>query len=317
MRVSLLAPAAVAIALVSQAGPVLSHAGVQPREARVGAPYRASVSIPHGCEGSTTKSVRVVIPEGVIGVKPMPKAGWTVSTTRGAYARSYPYYHGAVLKEGVKEIVWSGALADENYDEFVFVGFLADTLPAGEMLRFPVYQTCEQGVAEWTEVPAPGQDAHALAKPAPAISLLPAAAKTVSARFTVGSLVIETPWIRATPDGAKVAAGYLKVTNTGTTVDTLTGGAASFANALEVHEMSMVDGVMKMRRLEAGLAIAPGQTVELKPGGHHLMFIGLQQTMKDGQTVKGTLEFEKAGKLGVDFRIAPIGASSTGAHSHH
>jgi copper(I)-binding protein len=263
--------------------------------------------------------VRVEIPEGVIGVKPMLKPGWSIATTRGAYQRSYPYYHGAVLTEGVREIAWSGNLPDDFYDEFVFAGFLADSLEAGTMLHFPVYQDCEQGAHAWTDIPAPGQDAHALKSPAPGIALLPIADKK-SPSFKVGSLVIEAPWARATPGGAKVAGGYLKITNTGKEPDRLTGGTLPIASAVEVHEMAMEKDVMKMRHLADGLEIKAGQSVELKPGGYHLMFMGLSDGLKAGRTVKGTLVFQKAGRVEVEFKVAPLGAQSGGGggggHKH-
>lgn len=137
--------------------------------------------------------------------------------------------------------------------------------------------------------------------------------------FKVGALVIEGPWARATPGGAKVGGAYLKITNTGTEADRLIGGSLPIADAVEVHEMSMNDGIMKMRKLEKGLEIKPGQTVELKPGGFHLMFTGLRAGLKEGQPVKGTLVFEKAGTVEVEYRVAPIGAQSGGAkkQQHH
>ncbi len=303
-----------ALALMSVS--CLAHPSFQVREAKVGAPYRAVVSIPHGCDGSATVSVRVVIPEGVIGVKPMPKAGWSVSTVRGPYQKSYPFYHGQALSEGVREVIWSGKLGDEFFDEFMFEAFLADTLPAGEVLYFPTYQQCEKGEWQWTQIPAPGEDAHKLATPAPGIRLLPAADKTVAASYRIGTLVVEGPWARATPGGAQVAAGYLKITNTGSTPDRLVGGTFPLAGAVEVHEMASSDGVMKMRRLENGLEIAPGKTIELKPGGYHLMFTGLREGLKVGEAAKARLTFEKSGTVDVEFRIAPIGAQSAG-HSHH
>jgi copper(I)-binding protein len=247
----------------------------------------------------------------------MPKPGWAISTVRGPYARSYPFYHGQTLTEGVREIAWSGRLADDFIDDFVFAGFLADTLPAGEMLFFPTYQECEKGEWRWIEVPSAGQDAHALAQPAPGVRLLPAAQKAETRTYKVGSLVIEAPWTRATPGGAQVAGGFLKVTNTGSQPDRLIGGTLAPAATVEVHEMTMSDGVMKMRRLEKGLEIAPGQTVELKPGGYHMMFMGLRDGLKEGQSVKGSLVFEKAGAIEVEFRVAPIGAQSGSGHKHH
>jgi len=139
--------------------------------------------------------------------------------------------------------------------------------------------------------------------------------------YKVGALVIEAPWARATPGGARVGGGYLKITNTGAETERLLGGSLPIAAAVEVHQMSMSDGVMQMRKLEAGLEIKPGQTVELKPGGYHLMFTGLRQALQQGQVVKGTLQFEKAGSVEVEYRVEPIGARSgdggkTEQHAH-
>ena len=132
-----------------------------------------------------------------------------------------------------------------------------------------------------------------------------------------GGLVIETPWTRATPGGAKVAGGFLKITNKGSTPDRLIGGTLPIAADVEVHDMTMIDGIMKMRRLEA-LEIRPGQTIELKPGSYHVMFMGLKESLKAGGTIKGTLVFEKAGTINVEYKIAPIGAPSPagGAPKH-
>jgi len=134
--------------------------------------------------------------------------------------------------------------------------------------------------------------------------------------YKVGSIVIEAPWARATPAGARVGGGYLKITNTGQQPDRLVGGSLPVAAEVEIHKMSMTNGVAKMRKLAEGLEIKPGQTVELKPGSYHLMFMGLRQGLKDGQTIKGTLVFEKAGSVAVAYQVAPIGAMS-GAHMRH
>ncbi len=105
--------------------------------------------------------------------------------------------------------------------------------------------------------------------------VLPAHAEDV----TAGSLKISAPWTRATPKGASVGGGYLKITNTGTTPDRLIGGSTDVASRFEVHEMSMDNGVMKMRPVAGGIEIKPGQTVEFKPGGYHVMFVGLKQQL--------------------------------------
>ena len=106
-----------------------AHVTLEVKEARVGAPYKAVLSVPHGCEGTATTTIRVRIPEGMIAVKPMPKPGWKIDTVKGKYEKTYSYFHGAKLSEGVTEISFSGGnLPDAYYDEFVFSGFLAGGL---------------------------------------------------------------------------------------------------------------------------------------------------------------------------------------------
>jgi copper(I)-binding protein len=145
-------------------------------------------------------------------------------------------------------------------------------------------------------------------------SAVPAPAASSSVR--IGSLLIEAPWTRATPAGAKVAGGYMSITNTGTAPDRLIGGSLALAGRFEVHEMAVNEGVMTMRQLAAGLEIAPGAKVELKPGGLHVMFMDLKAQLREGQPVRGTLVFEKAGTVEVAFTVAPIGARAPAAHMH-
>src|ERR1044071_2811113 len=134
--------------------------------------------------------------------------------------------------------------------------------------------------------------------------------------YTAGPLKIAHPWTRATPKGAAVAAGYLKITNTGSQPDRLIGGSTPIADRFEIHEMAMDAGVMRMRQLPNGIEIKPGQTVEFKPGSFHLMFTGLHRpVLKDGNRVKGTLAFEKAGKVEVEYAVEAIG-SAPGDHQH-
>jgi uncharacterized protein YcnI len=139
----------------------------------VGNGYKAVFRVPHGCAGSTTTAIRVQIPEGYVGVKPMPKPGWTLHMVKGKYAKTYkPYGH--AISEGITEIDWTGGnLPDDNYDEFVMSGYLADSLPTGEKLYFPVVQECEKGVNRWIEKPAEGADPDSVEHPAPAVKLLP------------------------------------------------------------------------------------------------------------------------------------------------
>ena len=144
-----------------------------------------------------------------------------------------------------------------------------------------------------------------------AFAALPAQAEDV----TAGSLKISAPWARATPKGASVGGGYLKITNTGTVSDRLLGGSTEVASRFEIHQMSMDNGVMKMRPVNGGVEIKPGQTVEFKPSGYHVMLMGLKQQLEQGRHFKATLEFANAGKVDVDFTIEGVGAQSPGTAS--
>ena len=95
------------------ASPAVAHVTLEKRQAPVGSYYKAVLAVPHGCAGSPTVKLRVQIPEGVIGIKPMPKPGWTLETVKGKYAAEYEY-HGSKLAEGVKEVVWSGGRLTER-----------------------------------------------------------------------------------------------------------------------------------------------------------------------------------------------------------
>lgn len=124
-----------------------------------------------------------------------------------------------------------------------------------------------------------------------------------------GDLEIAAPWMREPPPGANVAAGYLSIRNTGEEADTLKGVAVSFARRSEIHEMAMSGGTMMMRPLPDGLVIAPGDTVTLQPGGLHLMFMGLTERPGEGETVRVTLTFDRAGEVTLDAPVASLGAS--------
>jgi len=128
--------------------------------------------------------------------------------------------------------------------------------------------------------------------------------------YTLGPLQIGQPWSRATPKGADTGAGYLTIKNTGTTPDRLVSVTLSDATKVQIHQMTMDNGVMKMRELADGLEIKPGETVELKPGGFHIMFMGLKAPLSKGEMVSGSLTFEKAGTVNVEFAVQSTGASS-------
>ncbi|PDT89612.1 hypothetical protein CO669_12480 [Bradyrhizobium sp. Y36] len=132
----------------------------------------------------------------------------------------------------------------------------------------------------------------------------------IAADTTSGDLVITRAWSRATPGGAKVAGGYLTIENRGHSTERLQAASAAHALRTEIHEMAVNDGVMTMRPLEKGLAIAPGQVVTLAPGGGHLMFIGLDAPLHAGDQMPVTLSFERAGDVRVTLDVQAIGAQA-------
>ena len=126
--------------------------------------------------------------------------------------------------------------------------------------------------------------------------------------YKAGALDISTPWSRATPKGSSVAAGYMKITNGGSAPDRLIGGSSDVATTFEVHEMKMENGVARMRPIKGGLEIKPGETVELKPGSFHVMLLGLKKPLTSGDHIGGTLIFEKAGTVNIQYDVLAIGA---------
>ena len=310
-RFLLAACAATFLALPAQA-----HVTLEKAEAVAGQNYKGVLRLGHGCEGeSPTTSFSVEIPEALTLVKPMPKAGWKLEVENAPYAKPVSS-HGKQITSGVKKITWSGGrVQDGEYDEFIFVGQLRED--ASGPIYLPVVQTCEKGEWRWIDIPQAGQSTRA---PAPVLRV--AQAQQAQKPSTIR---VEQVWSRATPNGANVGAGYLRVTNNGTSEDRLLSGTSDVANRIEVHEMAMDNGVMKMRALSNGLTLQPGQSVELKPGGYHLMIMGLKQPLKEGASFSGTLKFEKAGDVPVTFNVLGMGAPApSGApagemmdHSHH
>jgi periplasmic copper chaperone A len=148
----------------------------------------------------------------------------------------------------------------------------------------------------------------AFAALAAVLLIAPARAEELKA----GDLVITQAWSRATPNGAKIAGGYLTIENKGSAPDRLIGGSGEIAGKIEVHEMAMNNGVMTMRPLDKGLTIEPGKTVKLAPGGYHLMMFDLKGQLKQGDKVPVTLEFEKAGKVTLSLDVQGVGAQAPG-----
>ncbi|PID35910.1 MAG: hypothetical protein CR993_07855 [Rhodobacterales bacterium] len=159
-----------ALSLALSAGVAQAHATLETPEAPVESNYKAVMRIGHGCSGEATLRLRITIPEGVINAKPMPKAGWKLETVTGPYARTYEY-HGP-RSEGVKEIIWTGKLENEHYDEFIFRARITDAFEPGQIIYFPTVQECATGENAWTEIPAEGQTRRDLKRPAPGLTVL-------------------------------------------------------------------------------------------------------------------------------------------------
>jgi len=142
---------------------------------------------------------------------------------------------------------------------------------------------------------------------------LPAAAHD----YQAGDIAIGHPWTRAIGATAPTAAGYMSLRNAGTEPDRLVGATSPRARSVEIHEMTMTDGVMRMRPLGNGITIPPGGTAWLRPGGTHLMLVGPAGPLARGEAVPVTLRFERAGEVTVDLEVAAAGARDAAGHGGH
>ena len=290
--------------------------------------FVAALQVPHGCDGGlATTEVRMVLPEGFISAKPQPKAGWELEIIKGDYQKTYKN-HGKDVKGGPLEIRWKGGeLPDDFYDTFNVQGKVSG-VDAGGNLAFKVTQLCgDKGKVAWDEVAAAGVDPHSLQNPAPVIRVTAKtageghhdhAAMAASDLIKAGSLEVSAGASRAMLPGQPVGGGYVTIRNTGAADDKLLAVETSAAGRSEMHEMAMVNDVMKMRKLDDGIAIPAGQTVALKPGGLHFMFFNVKKPFAEGDKIPLTLTFEKAGKVDV---VLSVGAANDGngknEHQHN
>jgi copper(I)-binding protein len=136
-----------------------------------------------------------------------------------------------------------------------------------------------------------------------------------AADYDVGSIHITAPWVRATPKGASAAAAYVTIANKGAVPDRVTCVSSDASAECQIHTMATESGVMKMRPVEGGLEIKPGETITLKPSGSHIMLMHLKQPLEQGKIVEATLQFEKAGTVKIEFPVAAIGAAAPGTPS--
>ena len=134
-------------------------------------------------------------------------------------------------------------------------------------------------------------------------AVLFAAVSAFAHEYKTGDLLIDHPVIPSTVKSAPVAAGYLRIFNSGQTAERLVSVRTGFSAKSSIHEMKMVEGVMKMRPLAGGIKIPAGESVVLKKGGEHLMFMKLREQMEVGQLRKVILTFEKAGEIVIEMEV--------------
>ena len=286
-----------------------AHAVLENPETAQNSTYKGVIAIDHGCKGQATRALRVTIPEGFIAAKPMPKPGWTVTIDRGAYAKGYAY-KGGTLAEGAKVLTWTGNLPADEYDEFVFQGFVTDAVASGTTLYFPVDQDCGTSSYHWVETPGE-TSAATLAHPAPGVRITAAmpAENTVE---LVDHLRVSQPWARASLDGEKTARAYLEIENRGAGSDRLVKVTSDVASTIIISDARTADQQGSGTPAPNGVSLAPGERLSLRPGGYHLDLGGLKTPLKAGDSFMATITFEKAGTLAIRFQVEDSHAVSSG-----
>lgn len=134
--------------------------------------------------------------------------------------------------------------------------------------------------------------------------------------YTQGGIAIGHIWTRATPSGATTAAVYGPFVNNGKETDRLTGASSEWADKIEIHRNVEENGITRMEKMDF-LTLEPGKPVALKPGGMHLMVIGLRHPLKEGGMFPLTLQFEKAGAAKAEAKIEAPGATAPGIMAEH
>ena len=148
--------------------PAMAHIVFAEPTARSGSYYAGFFRVSHGCGASDTASVRISVPETVVSARPQPKPGWTLNIERTPLATPIKGEGGAVIKDRVAAISWTGRLPADQFEQFGVMMKLPDLTGP---LYFPVEQKCVQGQNHWVHIPAPGQAWHSIPYPAPVIEL--------------------------------------------------------------------------------------------------------------------------------------------------
>lgn len=131
--------------------------------------------------------------------------------------------------------------------------------------------------------------------------------------FTSGSLTIDRPWSRPTIGKAPNSAAYMKITNKGSAPDTLTGVKSEVAEHVQLHTVMKEGEVMRMRPVKGGIAVPPNASLELKPGGYHIMLMGLTKKLAPGDMFDLTLQFQGQGEVPIKVKVEKMGGMGAGA----
>ncbi|RYF32301.1 MAG: copper chaperone PCu(A)C [Comamonadaceae bacterium] len=289
-----------AAAFVAAAGSAMAHITLPPGGAIAGADYEAAFRVGHACkDAKATTGVTVRLPKGFTLNDAQARKGWKLD----------------VQKTGDGEVRWTAdspatALPTAERAEFIVRGKLTAT-PGP--LYFKVLQSCDNGSADWAQLPGGAADEKVP---------FPAARLDVLAPG-IAAVDVKDAWIRPTVPGQSGTGAFMKLS--APSGARLVGASTPAAGVAEVHEMKMDGDTMKMRPVQGGLDLPARQTVELKPSGYHLMLMDLKQPMPKGATVPITLRFEdaKGVKSALDLTLpvgAPDGAAAGAAamqgHAH-
>jgi hypothetical protein len=289
--------AAAAAALLAVAAAASAHVTLSGGSATVGSDYSAAFRVGHACEGAkATTGLAVRLPKGFILSDAQARKGWKLDVQKTT---------------GDGEVRWTAespqtALPAAERAEFVLRGKVPGTPGT---LWFKVKQTCDVGSTDWAEVPASGTSTAGLKSPAARLDVVAQGVATVDVRDA---------WVRPSVPGQSGTGAFMKLT--APAGGRLVGISTPAAGVAEIHEMKMEGDTMRMRELPRGLELPPGQTVELKPGGYHVMMMDLKQALAKGATVPVTLKFEdaKGQKSSLELKLpvgAPAGVAAP-AHQH-
>ena len=141
-------------------------------------------------------------------------------------------------------------------------------------------------------------------------------ASALAHEFKLGDLMIDRPWARASIGQAPNGAAYMSIMTKGSETDRLLAVESDVAKRVELHNHMMEDGVMKMRQVEA-IEVAPGEPTVLRPGGLHVMMMGLKSPLVEGESFSMTLVFEKAGRVEVEVDIESATQTETPEKMEH